>query len=115
MDYAALLYGPIYDQFGVSAQLTPSGSTSAVPVVAIDKTKGVDVSGAMDIWSLRPAAIVRMQDLTDQGVTLSEIDGARIGFNGKSWLIDSHYMKPSPHGEASGEVMLFLTDESAYG
>ena len=116
MDYAALLYDPIYRRLGVPAQLTSKRpDASAVTVVVIDKTAGIDVSGALDMMSLRPAALVRAREVLDQGVQMSELDGGSIQFNEGTWLIDQHHMKPSPHGERDGEVMLFLTDESHYG
>ena len=60
MDFSALLLNPIYDVLGVSASLTPAGvGAVAVTITALDKTSGVDISGELDMMSLRPAAIVR--------------------------------------------------------
>jgi hypothetical protein len=116
MDYTALLYSPIYDVLGVPADLTPNRpEPPTVSVVVIDKTAGVDISGAMDVMSLRPAAVVRTQDLAAAGVSTSELDGGTLRFSGQTWRIDMHHARPSPDGLLSGEVMMILLDERTYG
>ena len=112
MDFSALLLNPIYDVLGVSASLTPNGiDAEAVTITALDKTSGVDISGELDMMSLRPAAIVRLADLSALGVAILDLDGGSISFNGSSWRIDMHHKVPTPDG--SGEMMLFLMDQVA--
>lgn len=115
MDYTVVLLNPIYDALGVPASLTPNrAGAAAVPVTALDKTSTIEASEQFDIHTVRPAATIRMRELTTAGVATGEIDGGTIAFSGRTWRIDSHRLKPSPDGEASGEVLMWLTDESAY-
>lgn len=115
MDYTAVLLDPIYDGLGVAASLTPNRAGAApAPVTVLDKTATIEVSEQFDIHTVRPAATVRVRDLTDAGVAVGEVDGGTLEFNGRVWRIDSHRMKPTPDGEASGEMLMWLTDESRY-
>ncbi len=115
MDYTAFLLNPIYDGLGVPAALTPNhtGGTP-VTVAVLDKTATVEVSEEFDVHTVRPAATARMRELIEAAVPTGDLDGGTIAFNGRTWRIDSHRLKPSPDGEASGEVLMWLTDESAY-
>lgn len=114
-DYSTLLYSPVYSLLGVSAQLTPAlvGSTP-ITITVLDKTAGVVINETIDIQTIRPAAAVRAYEILDQGVGTGDLDGGTLEFNEKTWRIDMHHMKPSPGGERSGEIMMFLIDESAY-
>lgn len=115
MDYTAVLLDPIYDGLGVPALLTPNREgAEAAAVTVLDKTSTIEVSEAFDVHTVRPAATVRMRSLIDAAIDVSEVDGGTLEFSDRLWRIDSHRMKPSPDGEASGEVLMWLLDESRY-
>lgn len=112
LDYGALLLDPLYNgPFGASASLL-AGTGGAITLTVIDKTAGVEraLMGALDISTLEPAAIVRMSELTANGLSRADLKGASITFNSKTWLIVSIEAKPVPSGEAAGELFLFLEE-----
>lgn len=109
MDYASLLYGPIYDVLGVPATLTlPGTDGDVIELTALDKTAGVTVGNSIEVQSVEPAAIVRRSEMSE--VVLSTLRGATITLNDKTWEVRGHMLKPSPKGEADGEVYLLLTE-----
>ncbi len=107
MDYQAILYGPIYRVFGVTATIQLEGG-DPFDIVAIDNTDGVAVGNSVDVQTVLPAAVVLMPDLAAQGVAPGELDDGLITLNGKTWTIDAHRARPSPNGEADGELYLIL-------
>lgn len=117
MDYASLLYGPVYDTLGVPAMLTLDG-TDAEPfaLTVLDKTAGEMTDGTeggrrrfhAEIETVVPAARVRATELAEKGVALDDLGGSTLAFNGKSWLVETHGFRPSPNGEGDGEIILFL-------
>lgn len=114
MDYSHLLYSPVYDLLGVAGFLTPNlPGAGPIPVTVLDKTAGVDVSEAIDLVSVRPAAIMQMRDLVELGLRPADLDGGLIEFNGGAWLIDMHQLRPSPDGARSGELLMFLLEHEA--
>ena len=113
MDYATLLYDPNYSIFGVAATLTLPGSDGAeAEVTALDKTSGVVVGASIDVQTIEPAAVVRYSELTTafESFALSQLRGASLVMNGKTWKVRNHSLRPAPTGEAQGEVMLLLTE-----
>lgn len=111
MDYAAVLYDPIYATFGRAATLTPNRpALIGVAVTVIERTSTVDASEEFELGTLRPGAFVRLRDLTEAGIAPAELDGGTLTFGGRSWRIDAHSPKPGPDGEASGEILMYLTD-----
>ena len=112
MDYAAILYEPIYAAFGTPAMLTPNRTeATGVTVTVIERTTSVDASEEFELGTLRPGAFVRTREMTDTGITAAEIDGGTLAFGGRSWRIDAHSPRPGPDGEASGEILMHLTEE----
>lgn len=115
MDWTAILLDPNYAAFGVDATLTIApGTTDQAEhsLTVIDKTSGVPVTGAagFEVETITPAAVVRMAELTAASVARTALDRGTIEFNGKTWAITSHILRPSPGGEADGEVMLLLAE-----
>jgi len=108
MDYDAVLYDPIYAVQGVSATLT-IGATVYEELTALDKTSGIDTGeqGPL-VQTIRPAACFRVSELLSRGVTVASLTGATLEMNGLQWKVSSHRAKPSPNGEAKGEVFLIL-------
>ena len=114
MDWASLLYDPVYDVIGETAVILPGVGGAAVTVTALDKTAGVVVDDGnprtvdTTIQTLTPAIAVRMADLTAAGLTRADLEGGAIEINGAIWHIKSSKPRPSPKGEAGGELLLLL-------
>ena len=111
MDYAALLYAPIYETFGVPAELTPSRlGAASVAVTVIERTTVTRASEEFELGTVRPGAFVRRRELDQAGIAPADLDGGTLVFGGRSWLIETHGSRPGPDGEASGEVLMHLTE-----
>lgn len=108
MDYQALLYDPIYNALGVSAQLD-LGTDGIVPLTVIDKTAGIAVGDGVEVHTIKPACDARMVELLSVGVSFDELENAPITFNGKTWTVTHHELRPSPRGENDGELRMFLS------
>lgn len=106
MDYRALLFGPMYATWGVPAVLSLDAGT--FDVTAIDRTTGAALAGPVMVETVRPHAVLLRGDLDDQGILLGQLDGGTVALNGKTWRIMGHQSRPSPNGEAEGEVALML-------
>lgn len=109
IDYQSLLYGPAHYIIGVDAVLVFE-ATDAEPITltVIDKTSGIDTSREVDVQTIEPACVARMSEMA--GVDLDDLRGSAITFNGKTWHIGSHRLRPSPKGEADGEIYLILSE-----
>lgn len=84
---------------------------STVDLQTIDKTSGVEVAeGTLEVQTVRPAAIIRMKELTDAGLVPEDLLDAVLSLNGVSWEVKSYYPKPSPNGEADGELYVLLQE-----
>lgn len=112
MDYQATLYNPIYTALGVPAHIEPSSTADPADVTALDKTAGIAVtmSGGLELETIVPAAVVRMVELATVGLTREDLDDGTIALNGKTWRIKATRPRPSPKGEADGELLLLLTE-----
>ena len=111
MDYAALLYDPIYETLGTSATLTRNGSDAVpVPITVINRTASTDASEEFELGTVRPGAFVRRRELDSAGIAPADLDGGTLVFGGRSWLIEAHASRPGPDGEASGEILMHLTE-----
>jgi hypothetical protein len=104
IDFAALLYAPIYKAFGVPATFTCLYG-DRIELAVIDQTGGVEVADAssIDIKTIRPAVTIRLADLEDSQLVL----GDRV------WWVKATMPKPAPTGEAEGELYLFLIEDAA--
>ena len=114
MDINALLYAPLYAIFGVDAVIRCLyGDAFAIRV--IDRTSGVEVTegSGIDVKTIRPAAVVRMRELTDLGLAREDLEDAALDLNGKLWRVKAMMPKPAPSGEADGELYLFLIEDEA--
>ncbi|MBR0876884.1 hypothetical protein JQ608_06670 [Bradyrhizobium liaoningense] len=112
MDYQAAMLNPIYVTVGVPCVLS-IGSVDH-DLTALDKTVGTlftFTNGGVE--TVVPAAVVRMRELAALGVLPADVDGATLALNGSMWTVNTHEMKPSPKGEADGEVYLLLKKKRA--
>ena len=112
MDYTQLLYAPLYDTFGADAFIRCLYS-DAFPIRAIDCTSGIEVTegSGIDVKTIRPAAIVRMRELAERGLSRDDLEDAAIELNDKLWRVKASMSKPGPSGEANGELYLFLIED----
>jgi hypothetical protein len=108
MDWRAH-YDAIYGALGVDAVLTLADTAATeIELTAVDKTFGIEVLSGPGVATILPAADLRVYELDEADVAVASLDGAAIAFNGRSWRIASHEMRPSPAGEDEGEVRLIL-------
>lgn len=114
MDYAAILYDPLYASFGTDAVIRCLYSDD-FPIRAIDCTSGIEVTegSGIDVKTIRPAAIVRMRELIDLGLGREDLEDAALELNDKLWRVKASMPKPGPSGEANGELYLFLIEDDA--
>lgn len=114
MDLAVLVYNPLYATFGVDAVIRCLYS-DAFPIRAIDCTSGIEVTegSGVDVKTIRPAAVVRMQELNERGLARDDLEDASLELNGKHWRVKATMPKPAPTGEADGELYLILIEDDA--
>ena len=113
-------YNALYSIDGKAATLTLVGFSDAISVTAIPKIAGAsmdiafsgsrDAAAAFGIETIRPAADVRMSELTDNDVEREDLKGGTITVAGDTWRIETTLPRPSPEGEANGELRLFLIE-----
>jgi hypothetical protein len=96
-EYRYSFFGPQYAVYGRPAVLQ-LGVGTFEDLVAID----------IVLETVRPHARMLRGDLDDRGILVEQLDGGSIALNGKVWTIMAHQAKPSPNGEADGEVWLML-------
>ncbi len=112
LDYDSLLYRANHDLLGDAAAVLTVGVTPHTLTV-VDKTIGIEVGDSRDlqVQTIKPAAVLRAADFFGKGLARADLNGSRLTLNGKCWTIESHFMQPSPGGEADGEIMLLLIEE----
>lgn len=113
IDFGSSLFTPIYQILGVDAVIIPKFGVP-IEVTVIDKTHGIQVMDRKtQTATIKPAAAIRMTDLTGYNVTRDDVRGGSLQMNGKSWRIESLLPKPVPNGgEAAGELYMILTEVS---
>jgi hypothetical protein len=100
-------FAPVFGELGVAATLTVG--TSEFGLTVIDETRRkTQTSSGVETRSVGPAAMVRMTELTANGLAPKDYVGAAITFNGRNWMVRSHEPQGSPNGEDVGLVRLFL-------
>jgi hypothetical protein len=108
LDYRSILFGPIYACWGVPAVLTTADG-AFFELTAIDMTTGQSgVAGPSELETVRPSALMLQGDLTDAGVDMDSLDDCTLTLNNVTWDITGYRPRPSPNGEADGEVDIFL-------
>ena len=113
IDFAALLYAPIYKAFGVPATFTCLYG-NRVELTVIDQTSGVEVADAssIDVKTIRPAVTIRAADLAAQGFDAADLEDSQLVLGDRAWRVKATMPKPAPTGEAEGELYLFLTEDT---
>jgi len=106
MTFDSLVNLPIFDIFGVPAVIT-YGAAQSLDVVAIDRTKGVEVEDLnVGVISVRPVVAIRAASLA--GLDLADIEEGTITLNGATWQIKAAMERPTPFGAADGQIWLIL-------
>lgn len=114
VDFDAVLYGPLHSVFGTEAVITPTGGTvGPATVTVIDNTRGMALQlKGSDIETVVPVAVVRASALADASLTRSDLRRAALTMNGRTYRIESTMPRPTPGGEADGEVLMILTEDA---
>jgi len=114
IDFAALLYAPIYKAFGVPATFTCLYG-ERIELAVIDQTGGVEVTDAssIDVKTIRPAVTLRVADLAERGFDAADLEGARLVVGDRAWRVKAAMPKPAPAGETEGELYLFLVEDQS--
>jgi hypothetical protein len=119
IDFEALMLNPLYATLGVPATLTLPAQDSSDEEVQITGLTVIDKTGGLthgdhdvQIDSLEPACCIRRAELIANEITIAELDGASIAFNGSSWVIKGTPKRPTPNGSRKGEVLLILGNET---
>jgi hypothetical protein len=90
-----------------------AAETEITDLTVIDKTGGVTIGDHdAQIDTLEPACCIRHAELIANTLTISDIDGAAIAFNGSRWKIKGASKRPVPNGAKKGEVLLILANET---
>lgn len=103
-------YNALYGALGVPATISEEGTDGfEVDVTVIDKTSGIEVGDDVGVSTIKPVAAIRMTEVTAKGLSRERLNEASITFNDGTWTIESNQPKPSPAGEAQGELYLILS------
>src|SRR4051812_47721024 len=106
IDFAGLLYGPVYDQFGLDAELTIAETGEVKALRVLDASVPLD-NGR--VQSIRSGYTVRRSELSDKGVALKDLQGSTLLVNGTSRRIE-FYVSKSVSSPASGEIDMVLSE-----
>lgn len=104
------LYAPVYESFGVAAELTLAGDSTVYDLIVIDKTRGLPVVlQNVETHDIRPVAVTTMAQLNDLEIEAAQLRNASLVFNSGEWTIVSYWLDPSPLGQDDGQIYFVLT------
>lgn len=118
VDFDTLALGSIYTIFGKSVDVvTVKGDAHTLRIqdltagvqIGFAGSKGhvIDGAGDFSIAQLRPAAAVRVSELSTKSIAAADLEDGTITIKGRAWRIKTHAPKPSD-GADSGEIYLIL-------
>lgn len=107
IDWDALLYDPLYANFGTAAVLTPLAGPSVAATV-IDYTQGVEIAAGVELPVVRPACFIRRLELDDAGLVEQDMLGGAVSMNGNVWTVSDIRQRPGPKGKNTGEIVFIL-------
>ncbi len=110
MDYGQLLYAPLYATLGVDAVIRGIYFDS-FPIRAMDMTSGIEVGDHVGVRSIQPVAVILAKAIADNGLSREDLEGATLELAAKLWRVKATMPKPSPVGEAQGEIYLILEED----
>lgn len=108
MDLDALMLDPIYDTLGVEVDFFKGSTEPFATLVVIDKTRGVDQSGDVNVRTLVPVLAMKAVDVHDLDLTPGDFVGCTLTMNGVAWKVFNHGPVPGIHGELKGQYYLHL-------
>lgn len=113
------LYRPIFGTLGVPATLTLKSGTEistlpdGTPLVLLDKTQGIDLSGgSATLETLKPVAEIMAADMLALGITRKDFEDGMVNLNNKLWNIIATKSNQSSFGPNDGTVFLILEGDS---
>ena len=74
-------------------------------------TAGIEVGDHVGVKSIQPAAVVLATSIAENGLTRGDLEGATLELAAKFWRVKATMPKPSPVGEAQGEIYLILEED----
>ena len=99
----------VHEMLAADAVVTPLGSVDPVTIAMIDHSAGIEIPGrGAEITSIGPAARVRATALAAAGLSRSDMRGATVVLNGKSYRVEATRPLPTPAGESDGELYLIF-------
>lgn len=106
-------YRAMYSPFSVSATLVIADGEPTVTVKVNDLTRGVEIPDPAipGVKTIKPVARMMRSDLVALDLCPNDLDGGLLVFNGKTWKISAWGPRPSPNGEADGELELILIEQ----
>jgi hypothetical protein len=111
VDYSIML-DPQYTIHGVEAVLTVACGHPAKDVTVLDKSAGIALGENVEVQTMKPAACIRVAELAEHDIARADLPGGTIEFNDKVWKIEATMPRVTPTGEATGELLLLLSEES---
>jgi hypothetical protein len=109
-----LHFDAIYRSLGVDAVLTTEGTDGdGYDVRVLDKTSGIAIGEGGQVHTVAPLAAIRMRELTQHGIAVTDLDGSSLTMNGYVWRIEAHEFRPAPTGKGEGQVYLTLIELQA--
>lgn len=110
INFSDTLLAPIYTALGNDTTYTLA-NMDVIVLNTIDKTAGIEIQeGPADVQTVRPAAVIRMVDIAALSYVPADFIDATLVLNGVNWQVKSYFPKPSPNGEADGELYLLLNE-----
>lgn len=109
MDYSTLLYDPTYAILGVTARLAFSTGFGK-DVTVIDKTTGIEVLDSVGVTTVRPGAVIKISEMVEKNIAVSDLNGASLELNGRTWQVKAAMPRPAPEGASVGEYLLVLME-----
>ena len=105
MDLAALVYNPLYATFGVDASIRCLYADT-FDLRAIDCTSGIAVTegSGIDVKTIRPAAVIRMRELNERGLSREDLEDAALELVKRAYLLPAAIVLPTAAGERSALV-----------
>ena len=108
LDYAALLYDPVYGEIGVACEFAAGELEASITVIDDTRPKQLPAGPYVDVRGMGPGAFARIPELVANGIARENWQEAVLTFNGKSWTVRSYELRGSPNGEDQGEVRFLL-------
>jgi len=92
----------------IATDCVVSGVSGSIRV--IDKTDGIDApaprNGKLKVPTVAPAVVLRDKEVAAKGLTISQLVGRSLTFNGKTWWV--HATEPRPRPDGVNESLIYI-------